>query len=181
MAAVFESYFQELKNELDVDDDTKELFNGLINKYYVPIQTITAPAISKVTKKTGYSIFLSTKNSELKEANPDWKLRQPLIVNMWKLLTPEEKLEWNAKASVMQPMGTVIPKGKRQMNGWNLFFKEHRLQDKTTSPKDIGGSWKSLSKDEQNVYNQRAKNGQTNVVPIVTVAPKLAITIKKTI
>lgn len=166
---VFESFFQKLKCELAVEDEIKEYISGLISEFYVPIgqqpiQQVIAPTGAKGGKKTGYGVFMGAKNAELKAANPEWSVRQKMIVAEWTKLTPLEKGVWNAQAGTSAPTTVPdLPKAKKGMNGWNLFIKETKLADKSATFTTSSVLWKALSKEVQETYKVRAKIPQPTI------------------
>ena len=176
---------------LEDDTKTREFFNNLVYKHYMeigtqPIGTQIAPTGTKGVKKTGYGIFVGIKNAELKETNPEWGVRLKAIAAEWKALTPADKTAWNNKVTTQVPTeiatGPAPPKAKKQMNGWNLFYKENKLADKATTMTSAGALWKLKTTEEKETYNVRAKNPQPPIVTvaptIVPIAPKLTITKK---
>ena len=189
---VFESFYQELKTAMVLEDDakTREFFNNLVYKHYMeirtqPIEAQIAPTGTKEGKKTGYGMFVGIKNAKLKETNPEWNMRLKVIAAEWKALIPADKNVWNTKAITQVPTeiatGHALPKTKKQMNGWNLFYKENKLADKKTTMTSAGVLWKLKTTEEKETYNVRAKNPQQIITPtptIVTITPKLTITKK---
>ena len=179
MTQVFESFFQELKTDMNVEDTDKKTFSDLLNKYYAPIAAQIVPQIieTKGGKKTGYAIFLGLKNTELKQANPNWAIRQKMITDAWGLLTPTEKTEWNNKAATTKGITvpiTVVSKPKKGLNGWNLFVQETKLADKSATFTSTAALWKVLSLETKETYKARAKNPHPLAIMVVITTPKKA-------
>jgi hypothetical protein len=121
-------------------------------------------------KRTGYNVFSSERNAQLKQEGVD-SGRMTQIVDEWRAMSTEMKAEWSAKANESNPGGPVVV-AKKRLSGWNLYMKTQMplLKDQIKSGSDrlryIGSQWKSLAKTEQERWNARAKGEVVDDEPL---------------
>jgi len=129
----------------------------------VPAIAVTvggAKATPKGGRRTGYNLFASAKNVELKASISDWPSRNKAIGAQWKALSEADKASWNAKAAG-ESAGAASP--VRAKTGYNLYMKEQMplLKAAHPNPSDrfslIGKQWKALPQTERDAWNAKAK------------------------
>lgn len=152
---------REVQNILTVDE---------VVEYKKSIRIEDASTIKKDHKSrlTGYNLYSSIVSIVLKSkiANSD---RLPIIGQLWRSLTAEEKTAWNEKAKeiiggTVQKIATVSKTSTHRLTGYNLYVREvyhsdemNQIADQKEKMKALGASWKSLNKDKQDEYKTRAK------------------------
>lgn len=180
----FDTKFQFLTSELKTKANLPEAFMGILRDALMkagfaevssPVVAATMGCSVKVTPKggrrTGYNLFASAKNVELKASIPDWPTRNKAIGAQWKALSETDRAAWNAKASSVSG-GVVSP--ARSKTGYNLYMKEQMPLLKAAHPTPserfslIGKQWKALSQGARDIYNAKAKGV---AVPMVSPAP----------
>ena len=172
----FNALFLSLEAVMDCPEGFKEALKGLVKKAgfdALPAASPSTPSLPTITMKptakggrrTGYNVFQTQRNAELKAANVDSSLRQSQIVSEWRAMGEEAKKKWNAIASGGNPTGTVAAPVKK-LSGWNLYMKTEmearkgKITKGGPAPlKAIGEAWKALGKVEQEKWNARAKVG----------------------
>jgi hypothetical protein len=179
----FDTKFQMTVAELKTKANLPEAFmtilrDAMLKAGFATVSAAPAVAVtlgaSKATPKggrrTGYNLFASAKNVELKASTPDWPTRNKAIGAQWKALSETDRAAWNAKAAG-ESSGSASP--VRAKTGYNLYMKEQMplLKAAHPNPSDrfslIGKQWKALSQTERDVYNAKAKG----VAVPVTAAP----------
>ena len=109
----------------------KSLLKAGFGEQPAPV-TLPAPVqvAVKVGHRTGYNLFYTARNKELREEGKDAG-RQEQIVKEWHALGKDGQAPWNAQAAGSSAPA-VKETGSKPMNGYNLFVKEMspKLKDK---------------------------------------------------
>ena len=183
--ATFEAKFKALMQALAAKMDLPEGFESLMeeimkevgfNATSAPVSSglpaITLKPTAKGGRRTGYNVFQSKRNAELKAASVDSSLRQGQIVTEWHAMTEEDRKKWNLIAAGGNASTGSTTAAPKRMSGWNLYMKKEmearkgKITKGGPAPlKAIGAAWKALPKEEQEKWNAMAKAG--------TVPPKV--------
>jgi len=170
----FDTKFQLVMADLSTKATLPPAFTGMLRDALMragfstssvaPSMTVSLPDGVKSTPKggrrTGYNLFASAKNVELKASIPDWPSRNKAIGAQWKALSETDKASWNAKAAG-QSVGSTSP--VRSKTGYNLYMKEQMPLLKAAHPTPserfslIGKQWKALPQTERDAWNAKAK------------------------
>ena len=164
----FEIFWNHLTSIAVLGEDVKPEFYKCLSASGYTSQPVAAT--STAHSQTGYQLFVKTMSKQLHDDISDGTLRQKTIVANWNSLSKEDKKTWNDKCTSHAGVANTSTK---QISGWNLFMKVKALELKSSIPsgteriKTVCTQWKQLSKDEQGVWNQRAK-GQVPTLPMAT-------------
>ena len=172
----FDALFLSLEAVMDCPPEFKDTLKGLMKQAgfdALPAASSSASILPVITMKptakggrrTGYNVFQTQRNAELKAANVDSSLRQSHIVSEWRAMGEEDKKKWNLLAAGGNPTGSTTAPAKK-LSGWNLYMKTEMLARKgkigkgEPAPlKAIGAAWKAMPKVEQEKWNLMAKSG----------------------
>jgi len=199
----FKQFWGLLTTELELPEGTEEIIHKAWKKIVwnnVKAGT-TAPSITpidgaevgvdeevkKVTRLTGYNIFMKETLIELKKDNSmAGTERTREVARRWKEMTLEEKKIWNTKGvstAVDGPKSVATgptqkskiksptkEKKTRKPSGYNIFMKEKMAELKQNAfPSDqrmtqIGAMWKALSDVEKQKWKDTASASGLPVV-----------------
>lgn len=139
-----------------------------------PVVAGGAKAEKRARRKTGYNLYIRAKFEEAKksgegdEAKSNSQVQMAAFSKEWKTLSTEEKQPFidqaealNAEAGV-ETTGKNKRAGKRNLSGYNLFYREERDNIRESKDKDtalmvaVGAAWKALAQEEQDEYKKRA-------------------------
>jgi hypothetical protein len=185
----FDTKFQLVMADLSTKATLPPAFTGMLRDSLIragfstvsmaPTMTVSvagAKTTPKGGRRTGYNLFASAKNVELKAAIADWPSRNKEIGRQWKAISETDKASWNAKATG-QSAGAASP--VRSKTGYNLYMKEQMplLKAEHPTPSDrfslIGKQWKALPQSERDAWNAKAK-GVVVAAPATVVAAAAA-------
>ena len=120
------------------------------------------PSIPKNGNKTGYNIFCSQRNAELKSTNRKGNYAQQ-ILNEWQTMKVEQpdvvaKFKWIAHEINQLSSAT---NSKRKLCGWNLYVRDvsksfASIKDNDVRFRAIADQWKELTAEEKDKFNRRA-------------------------
>ena len=172
MDSRFEALYKALETKMELPEGFKPLLAACIQEAgynSTPVSSglpvITMKPTAKGGHRTGYNVFQTQRNAELKTANVDNSMRQGQIVSEWRAMGEEDKKKWNAIAAGGNPTGSTTAPTKR-MSGWNLYMKTEMAARKgkigkgEPAPlKAIGAAWKAMPKVDQEKWNTMAKEG----------------------
>jgi hypothetical protein len=126
-------------------------------------------------RKTGYNLYIRAKFDEAKknqvegdDSKPNSQKQMSTFSKEWKDLSDDQKKPYIDQADAINAEnGTESTSkskrtGKRQLSGYNLFYREERDNIRNTKDEDtslmsaVGATWKALTSDEKGEYNKRA-------------------------
>ena len=127
-------------------------------------------------RKTGYNLYIRAKFEEAKknlvegdETKPNSQEQMSTFSKEWKDLSKEQQQPYiddaddiNTKNGA-ETSGKGKRSGKRNLSGYNLFYREERDNIREGKDKEtalmvaVGAAWRALSPDEQKDYRDRAK------------------------
>ena len=135
----------------------------------------TAEVVEKKSHSNGYNLFTRENYKRLVDTTQPANMRFKPISDAWKVLSEEERAEWNARAR--QESGPYVrkntktrqlkeksefkPKGSKRVSGYNLFIKstssELRSRGEKMEMSAVGSQWKVLTPEQQADWNVQAK------------------------
>lgn len=130
-------------------------------------------------RKTGYNLYIRSKFEEAKKSHPEGEAegedkkpnsqeQMATFSKEWRDLSDEQKQPYIDQADSInaengaESSGKGKRTGKRNLSGYNLFYREERDNIRGSKDKDttlmvaVGAAWKALSSDEQDSYKKRA-------------------------
>ena len=112
---------------------------------------------------TGYNLYMREQMKVIKEQVKDGAERLRMIGASWKKLTPEQQEVYKAQAKAVSPPPKEKVAKAGHLSGYNLFMKDRMavLKEQIKDGKErltaIGAEWKALPKEQQAVWNTKAK------------------------
>ena len=170
------------KYELDssIVDDLRAMLMAAV-KHVRPRTVASATLVKgekKPRRKTGYNLYIRSMFEEVKghtggeddpKSKPNSQEQMAEFSKRWKGLSEEERQPYIDQAEAINAengaeSGTSRTKrtGKRNLSGYNLFYREEKDNIRETKDKDtplmvaVGAVWRALSADEHAAYNKRA-------------------------
>ena len=130
-----------------------------------------APVVSGGAKRiSGWNLYMKERMAALKDQIKSGSERLTAIGAEWKAMTKEQQAVYNTQAKgtpVEGEMQAAAPAaaGKKtgHVSGWNLYMKDRmaalkeQIKSGSERLKTIGAEWKAMTKEEQAVWNAKAK------------------------
>ena len=174
MATKFEVFWHLLNEKMDFSGEQEETTKGFMLEALEKagltgnVQPVVQAAAAGGKHISGWNLYMKDRMAGLKDQIKSGSERLTAIGAEWKALTKEEQGVWNAKAK-----GTPVAEGgapaaapaKKQghVSGWNLYMKDRmtalkeQIKSGSERLKTIGAEWKALTKEQQGVWNAKAK------------------------
>lgn len=183
----FTAKYEGLDSEV-VDDLRRMLIEQMkLHVKDVVVTSAKSGAKRAARKKTAYNLYikamfhqeeLERKAKEEQGEEVEKQNSQELMSKFskqWKTLPDEEKLPYEEEAKSINeesdkdtPAKSRSSGKKKQMTGYNLFYKENKndikasLEEGEALMKKVGATWKALSVEEQQEYKKRASELATS-------------------
>ncbi|MHB1952478.1 MAG: hypothetical protein ACYCOU_01920 [Sulfobacillus sp.] len=120
---------------------------------------------TKMTRKTGYNMFISETVARLPKERKD---RREEAINCWKELTKEEKEEWNTKADDFNRTHGISRKNKtregphrKKWNGYTMYMNYLKTSKCVPLGKTLisyaGETWNSFDNDTKASWKSKAE------------------------
>ena len=185
---VIDNVVNEFNESFDFGDDPEvkqQISDGLRDilgkslKDLTVAKKVTGGRRRKTGRRNGYNMFIAEKFKKLKEddtgeSDSNSQEHMTAFSTLWKTLSDEEKQPYNNLAKAhnenLSDSGELdapkksSKKGKRQLSGYNLYYKENRatlaaeaVNKGVRVMTHVGATWKALSDEEHKEYNERAK------------------------
>jgi len=167
------------KYDLDdtIVDDLRAMLIAAVKVHVKPRPVVSGAkgAERRPRRKTGYNLYIRAKFDEAKQNRTDGddsktnsQEQMATFSKEWKDLSEDQKQPYIDQAESInaengaESSGKTKRTGKRNLSGYNLFYREERDNIRESKDKDtalmvaVGAAWKALSEDEQNDYKKRA-------------------------
>lgn len=147
-----------------------------------PVASGSSKSEKRPRRKTGYNLYIRAKFEDAKqnqpegedEKKPNSQEQMATFSKEWKDLSEDQKQPYIDQAEAInaengaESTGKGKRTGKRNLSGYNLFYREERDNVRENKDKDtalmvaVGASWKALSPEEQDSYKKRAAELSSN-------------------
>jgi hypothetical protein len=170
-----------IKYDLDADivSDLRAMLLAS-SKVHVKPRSVASGGSAKSEKrprrKTGYNLYIRAKFEEAKkslpegeeEKKPNSQEQMATFSKEWRDLSDDQKQPYIDQAEAInaengtESTGKGKRTGKRNLSGYNLFYREERDNIRGNKDKDtalmvaVGAAWKALTADEQGAFKKRA-------------------------
>jgi hypothetical protein len=174
------------KYDLDdtIVDDLRAMLVAAVKIHVKPrpvVSGVKGGVVKRPRRKTGYNLYIRAKFDEAKQNRTDGddsktnsQEQMATFSKEWRDLSEDQKQPYIDQAESInaengaESSGKGKRTGKRNLSGYNLFYREERDNIRESKDKDtalmvaVGAAWKALSEDEQNEYKKRAAELSAN-------------------
>lgn len=168
------------KYELDssIVEDLHAMLAAAVKAHVKPRPAVTGAKGSeskRPRRKTGYNLYIRSKFEEAKsnrvegdETKTNSQEQMATFSKEWRDLSEDQKQPYIDQAESInaangaESSGKGKRAGKRNLSGYNLFYREERDHIRDSKDKDtnlmvaVGAAWKALSAEEKDAYNKQA-------------------------
>lgn len=173
------------KYDLDdtIVDDLRAMLVASVKVHVKPRPVVSGVkgVAKRPRRKTGYNLYIRAKFDEAKQNRTDGddsktnsQEQMATFSKEWRDLSEDQKQPYIDQAESIntengaESSGKGKRTGRRNLSGYNLFYREERDNIRESKDKDtalmvaVGAAWKALSEDEQNEYKKRAAELSAN-------------------